>query len=67
MYLTAHTGSDQTPENSLVFANFFKDKEGVDVIEVDVRCNPQGEPERAAHCLPHVRRCSRRPAGRRYR
>lgn len=43
MYLTAHSGSDQTPENSLAFANFFKDKKGIDVIEVDVRCNPQGE------------------------
>ncbi|MGO2696302.1 MAG: glycerophosphodiester phosphodiesterase [Bavariicoccus seileri] len=35
--LTAHSGSDELPENSIKFASFFRNKPAVDAIEVDVR------------------------------
>lgn len=35
-YITAHSGSDQTEENSLRFVEFFRDKP-VDALEIDVR------------------------------
>lgn len=40
--ITAHSGSDGTPENSLEFATFFIDKP-VDVLEIDVRKNRVGQ------------------------
>ncbi|MHC5269092.1 glycerophosphodiester phosphodiesterase [Enterococcus sp. LJL98] len=41
-YITAHSGSDGTPENNSAFLSFFKDK-GIDVLEVDVRKNRHGQ------------------------
>lgn len=41
-YITAHSGSDQTEENSLRFVEFFRDKP-VDALEIDVRKNSRGQ------------------------
>lgn len=41
-YITAHSGSDQTEENSLRFVEFFRDKP-VDALEIDVRKNSCGQ------------------------
>lgn len=41
-YITAHSGSDQTEENSLRFVEFFLDKP-VDALEIDVRKNSRGQ------------------------
>lgn len=41
-YITAHSGSDQTEENSLRFVEFFRDKP-VDALEIDVRENSRGQ------------------------
>ena len=35
-YITAHSGSDGTPDNIIEFARYFKDK-SIDMVEVDVK------------------------------
>lgn len=41
-YITAHSGSDGTKENSIEFATYFKNKP-IDILEIDVRKNNKNQ------------------------